>query len=147
MIPNATLQDFQADRIRPGASSDPETDFNCCCDWLEALLAREPELPGPAPDARNRAAELCALQSDSAEDASCWVCGASTRFPLLCSACLDNLENLPDDPACPWLIGRDWCAAPVDLVDGELVKVRCEAALSCCEQRALLSRLGAGAGR
>lgn len=82
----------------------------------------------------------------------CPACGAETELPLLCLACLERIEKIPDDILCGWYVDSGFCAARVDYNGGDLVKSACGGRFAACEQIAALyppsnSAKGANCGR
>lgn len=131
------VMDFGTEGV--AANQEADERFERTCDWIETLLARLSPLPPPGP------VRLPPEQAGDfgEEDAQpCWICGVETTRPLLCAACLGDRERLAAALPCPWLLGEDWCAAALELCNGELVETRCAGNLAACERRALLEAPG-----
>lgn len=137
---------------------DASQEFDRFLDELAERLATEPDdtqLPlfaksahtafAPCREAAQHTAPEAACFSfgfDEEEPGACLACGEETHWPVLCPNCLEHLEEVDGELACPFYVTEARCAA--DCENG-LRTSGCGGLLGACHYPQLLSGLPAQA--
>ena len=93
-------------------------------------------LEGTAAFSGERGALYASFAFDEEEPGNCLACGLETHWPVLCASCLERLEEVDPELACPFYVADARCAA--DCENG-LLTSGCGGLLGACHHPDLLS--------
>lgn len=129
-------------------------DFDAYSEWLSGLLAEDPDftvtescmdsgatgIPEAGKTVAGAYDSICETVIVEQERV-CLNCGAETIRDVLCLSCLERIEDIPADIACPLYFEPAGCAVKLGRSGGGLLRSGCEGILAWCEQVRALGEL------